>query len=85
MPAREGSQRPGGEGRREALLARWLQEGNKRLRERLGAGLAPHVRPRAPAQQQLWQGREALRCAPLLLPQLPSALDDGIQLLYTMR
>ena len=40
MPAREGSQRLGGEGRREALLARWLQEGNKRLRERLGAGLA---------------------------------------------
>ena len=33
--SREGSQRPGGEGKREALLVRWLQEGNKRLRQRL--------------------------------------------------
>lgn len=36
--SREGSQRLGGEGKREALLARWLQEGNRRLRERLSAG-----------------------------------------------
>lgn len=35
---REGSQRLGGEGKREALLARWLQEGNKRLRQRLAPG-----------------------------------------------
>lgn len=36
--SREGSQRLGGEGKREALLARWLQEGNKRLRQRLASG-----------------------------------------------
>ena len=36
--SREGSQRLGGEGKREALLARWLQEGNKRLRQRLAPG-----------------------------------------------
>ena len=36
--SRECSQRLGGEGKREALLARWLQEGNKRLRQRLAPG-----------------------------------------------
>ena len=33
--SREGSQRLGGDRKQEAMLARWLQEGNRRLRERL--------------------------------------------------
>ena len=46
--SRDGSQRPGSDGKREALLARWLQEGNKRLRERLNAGLSRQSDPGPP-------------------------------------
>ncbi len=46
--SRDSSQRLGNDGKREALLARWLQEGNKRLRERLGAGLSRQSDPGPP-------------------------------------
>ena len=73
---REGGQRPGGEGRREALLARWLQEGNKRLRERLGAGLARTSDP-GPQPSSSSGKAEKPPVRPLLLLQLPSALMMG--------
>ena len=70
---REGGQRPGGEGRREALLARWLQEGNKRLRERLGAGLARTSDPGPQPNSSSGKAeRPTVRLSLLLL--LPSAL-----------
>ena len=77
MPAREGGQRLGGEGRREALLARWLQEGNKRLRERLGAGLARTSDP-GPQPNSSSGKAEKPPVRPPLLLQLPSALTMGL-------
>ena len=73
VPAREGSQRPSGEGRREALLVRWLQEGNKRLRERLGAGLARTSDP-GPLPNSSSGKAEKPPVQPSLLPQQPSAV-----------
>ena len=54
--SREGSQRLGGDKKQEAMLARWLQEGNRRLRERLTCTATRQSDPGPPPSGRPGQG-----------------------------